>query len=877
MNIAQIAETLDKSFEGHRIVFWNDADSEFTDSVNEIVPTGVEILRVDEKGALAAKILIEIEKPNQKFLVYSPTAQTASESDWLLDVRLYSKNFTADAASLLLNELALQTQALREFLRQRKLFFNSKDRRQRLKHWVQPEDQEKDLNKKMIAVVVRADQPEPFAILLKLFDDLTNVADENEESLQAVESDIWKDLEKFDLTQAFWNLVNETFGYESAAPSLYNLLVHLFVTDFANHAKDKMPGKLGSLVLGSRPGAFNTSVFLAQWRANTFHQENYRKISRDVEARINAKDWIDAVPPEKLNECETFEICERRIMRDLRDRLLEPLPAETTDWQNLIIARRNRFWCLGEGNSYLAVYDALLAALEFYRLREQYRDGFSFPNAEAVFSAYTQELYKFDQYYRLFCEASREVKFEGWDVLKPLTEGIENNYGNWFLEILGMNWGKCVEHEDLFKKWRIGGATNQYKFFSSFVQPLARESSDRKVYVIISDAFRFECAEELTAALNTEARKRGTALLEAKLEAMLGVVPSYTALGMASLLPHEKLDYKSANPNADILYTDGISTAGLSNRASVLNKFNGTAIKSEDFMSLGKGDGRDFVRDRQIIYIYHNVIDAVGDSQSTENDTFMAVRQTLNELSQMVSYIFNSLNGSRIFITSDHGFLFQENAPVQLDKSSLKVKSGEALKRKKRYVINPKIDGQANAWSGKIRNTAGIEGDMEFLIPKGANRFHFSGGARFVHGGAMPQEICVPLITIKKLRGQAAEKAAVTRVNVVLLGNLTRIVNNVHRFEFIQTESVSERNLARTLHVSLQNSQGEIISNEVAITFDSISDSMEDRKKTAQLTLRTGNYSRTEQYFLVLTDNEAVVKEYLRMPIIIDIAFSSDF
>ena len=39
---------------------------------------------------------------------------------------------------------------------------------------------------------------------------------------------------------------------------------------------------------------------------------------------------------------------------------------------------------------------------------------------------------------------------------------------------------------------------------------------------------------------------------------------------------------------------------------------------------------------------------------------------------------------------------------------------------------------------------------MEFLDSRGVNRFHFVGGARFVHGGAMLQEIVVPVITVKQ-------------------------------------------------------------------------------------------------------------------------------
>ncbi|WP_292686925.1 PglZ domain-containing protein [Novosphingobium sp.] len=47
--------------------------------------------------------------------------------------------------------------------------------------------------------------------------------------------------------------------------------------------------------------------------------------------------------------------------------------------------------------------------------------------------------------------------------------------------------------------------------------------------MIISDAFRYEAAQELFAAM------RGTDRYQATMDSMLGVLPSYTALGMASL------------------------------------------------------------------------------------------------------------------------------------------------------------------------------------------------------------------------------------------------------------------------------------------------------------------------------------------------------
>ena len=49
-----------------------------------------------------------------------------------------------------------------------------------------------------------------------------------------------------------------------------------------------------------------------------------------------------------------------------------------------------------------------------------------------------------------------------------------------------------------------------------------------------------------------------------------------------------------------------------------------------------------------------------------------------------------------------------------------------------------------------LAGTQGGEGSLDFLVPKGAGRFHFVGGARFVHGSAMPQEVVVPVLVIKE-------------------------------------------------------------------------------------------------------------------------------
>ena len=122
MDTKQVNDALDKLFQQQRIIFWNDPDREFVGSIEEIrskfttdntertdkeienktVPPSVSsvtsvvypvqsvrVIRLDQIGALQAKLQIERDEPSSKFLIYSPEEEPNYEDDWLLDIRLY--------------------------------------------------------------------------------------------------------------------------------------------------------------------------------------------------------------------------------------------------------------------------------------------------------------------------------------------------------------------------------------------------------------------------------------------------------------------------------------------------------------------------------------------------------------------------------------------------------------------------------------------------------------------------------------------------------------------------------------------------------------------------------------------------------------------
>jgi len=164
MENKEIQKALTSKFEEdeQRIVFWNDPEKEFAVTLSTIqLPKGVKLLRLDQIAVLEAKILIEQDDPEGRYLLYSPKEEPDYEDDWLLDIRLYSKQFYADRPTIILTQLGLANQHLREHLALRLKFFDHKQRLQKLKPLLAPNDTDLDLDLKMIAVLVKADQPLP--------------------------------------------------------------------------------------------------------------------------------------------------------------------------------------------------------------------------------------------------------------------------------------------------------------------------------------------------------------------------------------------------------------------------------------------------------------------------------------------------------------------------------------------------------------------------------------------------------------------------------------------------------------------------------------------------------------------------------------------
>ena len=162
-------------------------------------------------------------------------------------------------------------------------------------------------------------------------------------------------------------------------------------------------------------------------------------------------------------------------------------------------------------------------------------------------------------------------------------------------------------------------------------------------------------------------------------------------------------------------------------------------------------------------------------------------------------------------------------------------------------------------------------------VPRGEVRFAKQGaGCNYVHGGSMLQEIVIPVIKFKNSKGEG--KNINNHVEVEMTTISKKITTPRFSINFFQKEKVEDKKLPLILKAYFEDSEGNIISNELSIFADSKSSNAEDRIYKERFSLKSITYNKNAKYYLVLVEDESEIKnEYARYEFIIDIAIQDDF
>lgn len=793
--MTQIAQTLARLFQDtradHRIILWHDEKEEMREEFDALDLPGVEKIEI-HNNEFSVKYRILRQQSEQKFLLYRPGKLPPDSENWLLDVELAYRIFTADQAAIWLHELGLPLE-FRSLVQKHLTFFRAKERREKLKRRLGPRDTQQQVLMHMLGVTAGADSNLE-AILQTLLDGLA----EGKDPVGA--------FAQYGLDDFFWEQMQRTYGYQSATPSLldFTLALFRFVYDLKIHPELFEGDEAKEKALSA-----DARVFLSRWKDSKRHQEAFEALSARAASDLDIEEDIDRCNLRDLLDADCFEAIEKRILSEVTQGVTHnALPQERVS--AIVQQRRLSHWF----DRYQRRYHRIETAARFIAMLGKV--DMTVDTMAQGMQRYANAWYKLDQIYREFIHAGKSMPQD------DLQRYINNLYTNRFLHPLNLSWQKVIDNLDGWLDRTLHGQY-QSEFYNNVVISKFINKK-RKVVVVISDALRYEAGEALARRIRQENR------FDAIIEPLVTMLPSYTQLGMAALLPHKTL---RIGEDATVLVDDKPST-GLENRRKILETARPRetiALHAPELLAMSSQQTRELVRDHRIIYIYHNRIDAMGDKRDTESQVFEAVEETLEELVLLIKKLA-SANASAMLITADHGFLYQDKELAPGDYIEEKPE-GQIIKTDRRFILGRKlkpIPGFRHWTSPQV----GLAGDMEILIPKSIQRLRVRGsGSRYVHGGAALQEIIIPLITVRKKR-----KDDVTLVDVEILQGRTQIITTGQISVILyQKDPVSDKVRPRVLRAGLYAEDGTLISNRHEIPFDRAATETRDRETRVKFLL----------------------------------------
>lgn len=841
MDLKSIQEKLNSEFKNtdRKLLFWYDDNAEFVDEVNSIVLDNAQVYKLTPDNWFYTKYFFELVDKTTNYLVYAPFPKPADRDNHLADMVYYSKLFYADKISLIMLDLSIPNK-FKERLKAYPKFWNANERIDKFAVlWIENYTEE-IIDIGILCVLCGIKTPNFDEILRALI--VSGVSNdgglfENNKYITI--------FDKMGILSVFWQLCQKYYGYGEEKPTLEKLVITLLITYTTHCFNGELPKAWSNFVSSKKN---DVAVFVSNFMNNMLYKDHYIALAEKISIKIKAKDYMSKYEVENFIDCDTFPVFDEIIL----SKLIEWISSECVNEQGLIPKISAALECRLKkyfASIYINEYKTIEAALKLIEILQLPKAG------DNIVNKYVKSLHLIDTYYRKFYYYFD--KLENNSSFLELRQLIENLYTNAFLSKLSITWGDKLEN---YKAISEIPHTKQYDFYRMFVQPAVKKES---TVVIISDALRYECASELNNIFNDSVK------YTSEVDYMISCVPSYTRLGMAALLPHKQI---SITENFDVL-VDRQATVSTEQRQKIIESYNPASVVClySDVISLGREDVRKLLTGKELIYIYHNQIDARGDNPSTENEVFAACEEAFEEIIKLVKKLTVDKSITNYIITADHGFIYKRDKIDESDKVNLpKYKNSY---QSKRFIISSEdiaVDGTLNFSLGYL----GSENErICATVPCGADIFKVSGGGQnYVHGGTSLQELIVPVIKLKTAR----YKKETGHVEVILVSLSRKVTNLITYLDFMQNENVSDTLLPVVMKIYFINDAGEKISNENIIYADRKNDPPEKRMFKEKFTFRNRKYSKGEKYYLVMIDDKTDV-ELGRYEFTIDIAFSDDF
>jgi hypothetical protein len=463
-------------------------------------------------------------------------------------------------------------------------------------------------------------------------------------------------------------------------------------------------------------------------RKHQDHKDTYLTKALEIEEELalpeRAKTMIH------LGRRDTFAFEERHFLSRFIDTLLA---RKTDEARGILNSRQKSIWLSNEDR--LIEWTVAERALDLIETAENHTQP-SFANLEAIIHAYASSGRELDRRHRELEQAAAEREGEQ-DGLEKLVAAARVSY----LKVVG---GLQAEFVRLVQSdgWPAcdGKLFSNAQVFDREVAP-ALDAGQRVAYFLI-DSLRYELAVELEKQLS---EKRAVSF-----HTVCAQLPTYTEVGMASLMPEADKALSLANKDGKLVTTLGgaVATAP-STRFAYLQSRKGdfcTDIELDDLVRSGK---KPKLPDKtRLLVVRSRDLDAIAHESP---------HQVLQVIPSLVRLIIKGIGKvesagfQKAVIATDHGFilLHEQEAGNVASKPP-----GNWVVEKSRCLL-----GQGEADANNLvfpREHVGIPGEFQhYAVPK--TLVPYVRNYLYYHEGLSLQECVLPCLCVE-MKAQAAKK-----------------------------------------------------------------------------------------------------------------------
>ena len=476
-------------FYQRRIIFWYDEDKEFEDKLDEVVLENAKVVALTGNNAFSVKKLLSVDDLTTNYLVYSPLAYNRPDDNWLLDIELYSEEFRADLISIWMDEMGLASNpAMRKQVKHYRAYFNAKDRRLKISAQNKVPATPAQLHMAVMAAICGLKDAQPNQILRSVF----------RAGLDLNHNAVYQDFVKYHADGGFWAMVRQGCGFSEEEPDLGRLAIHLLLTAATRTMRQEYLAGLDGFI--SMPRQAYCYDFISEWLHSNDIGQLY-DVARYVEDEARLHQRFEKLTVDDLVGTECFpcinEVILTKLMTEISDHIID---VDTIT--GAVEKRRTCAWYEPFEN----FYDGILQVANMQNFFKEHSAGFHTAEAKGIWKEYTESYYQMDTYYRLF-HLSFQKSLETSNILlddlfKHVVDKVEGLYTHWFLGELGNNWSDVCADE-LAAYGKVLEVPQQEEFYCSRIK-----TSDTKVFVIISDAMRYEVAAAMADQLRRETQSK---------------------------------------------------------------------------------------------------------------------------------------------------------------------------------------------------------------------------------------------------------------------------------------------------------------------------------------------------------------------------------